>query len=143
MQLRFRSFIRDYNKKYGTTVILTSHYMSDISSLCSRVLLINQGRLLFDGELEDLAEKTMPFRLVRFSLSDGTAFSASALDEVPRISAELVETRESGYTVRVRKENLLDLMAFLMESFSLSDLSIENPPIEAVIDQIYRKGVQQ
>jgi ABC-2 type transport system ATP-binding protein len=143
MQLRFRNFIREYNQKYGTTVILTSHYMSDISSLCSRVLLIHRGSLLFEGELSALAEKTMPFRLVRFSLSEGTELEPSFSAELPEKQAEPVETQEPGYCIRVRKEKLLELTSFLIERYSLADLAIENPPIEAVIDQVYREGVQQ
>lgn len=58
-QLKLRRFIREYNQTHGTTVILTSHYMADITSLCPRVILIHTGKILFDGELEKLTEMTV------------------------------------------------------------------------------------
>jgi ABC-2 type transport system ATP-binding protein len=50
MQRRIRSFVAEYNKHYGATVLLTSHYMADVEALCKRVIVIHHGKLLFDGD---------------------------------------------------------------------------------------------
>jgi ABC-2 type transport system ATP-binding protein len=142
MQLRLRDFIRDYNRKYGTTVILTSHYMSDIVSLCPRVLLIHQGRLVFDGGLAVLSERTAPFKLVRFEAAGGGPFNAGAAAGECGFDIEPVEVSEAGVVLRVRKEHVVRLAAYLTEKTELTDLSIVNPPIEAVIDRVYREGIE-
>ena len=68
-QRRLREFIGDYNRRTGATIILTSHYMADVTELCPRVLLIQEGRLLYDGALAQLSERLAPFRLLRLTLS--------------------------------------------------------------------------
>lgn len=141
MQLTLRDFIREYNRKYGTTVIITSHYMSDIVSLCPRVILINKGRLAYDGALSGLAEKVAPFRLIKLrlpTLSEGTG--DALIPEHAGIHAELIGSVDRERTYRVRKENILQFTAYLLER-SITDLTIEDPPMEAVIDQVYRNGI--
>lgn len=140
MQLRLRDFIRNYNRRYGTTVILTSHYMSDIVSLCPRVILIHEGKLEYDGELSTLANLVAPFRLLKFSIPEGGSFEDADLQENPKFQAELVESAERDRTLRVRREHILSITAYLMEK-SITDLTIENPPLDAVIDEVYRNGV--
>lgn len=140
MQLRLRDFIRDYNQRYGTTVILTSHYMSDILSLCPRVILIHEGKLEYDGELSTLANLVAPFRLLKFSIPEGGSFEDTDLQESSKFQAELVESAERFRTLRVHREHILPLTAYLMEK-SITDLTIEDPPMEAVIDEVYRNGL--
>lgn len=65
MQRRLRSFLTTYNQRHNVTVILTSHYMADVVALCKRVILINDGRLVYDGLLSDLAERLAPYKLIR------------------------------------------------------------------------------
>jgi len=145
MQLRLRDFIKEYNKRYGTTVILTSHYMSDILSLCPRVILINNGRISYDGELPKLADQVAPFRLLKFRLpeNEGQQYDVLAgMDKIlPEYRAEMIETQERSRTLRVRKEYILPLTSYLIQN-AVNDLTIEDPPLEAVIDQVYRNGFE-
>ena len=67
-QVSVRQFLRDYNERYGATILLTSHYMADITALCDRVLLIHCGELIYDGELEGLLERFAPYREVTVEL---------------------------------------------------------------------------
>ena len=69
MQGRLRRFFAEYNRRSGVTVILTSHYMADVTALCERVILIHHGQLLYDGALQGLADKLAPFKLIRMALS--------------------------------------------------------------------------
>lgn len=141
MQLRLREFIREYNRKYGTTVIITSHYMSDIVSLCPRVILINKGKLSYDGALSGLADKVAPFRLIKFRLPASQLGGAEMpMPEQAGLEAELIDSLDSERTYRVRKEHILPFAAYLLEK-SITDLTIEDPPMEAVIDEVYRKGI--
>lgn len=141
IQLRLRKFIREYNKRYGTTVILTSHYMSDITSLCPRVVLIHKGRLIFEGGLEMLADKIAPYKLVKLAFDEGEAFESKEPLLQMNIDASIVEQDGQNVTLRVRKEDTLPVTRHFMINFRLADLSIQDPPIEAVIDRVYREGV--
>ncbi|MHC5831157.1 MAG: ABC transporter, partial [Nostoc sp.] len=64
-----REFLRDYNQRYQATVLLTSHYMADITALCQRVLLIHEGKLMYDGSLNGLVESFAPYREVHIELA--------------------------------------------------------------------------
>jgi ABC-2 type transport system ATP-binding protein len=140
MQLKLRNFIREYNKRYGTTIILTSHYMSDIVSLCHRVMLIHEGELLFDGELLRLADKMAPFKLIKVTLDEKSRPFDATFPAACNMEADIIENSERSLTLRVKREAVQSIASFMMEKYILADLVIENPPIEAVIDQVYREG---
>src|SRR5436309_15105163 len=71
MQVRIRRFVAEYNRRTGATILLTSHYMDDVVALCKRVLVIHQGKLLYDGALSGLAERLAPYKRLVATLRDG------------------------------------------------------------------------
>ncbi|MNN32239.1 Daunorubicin/doxorubicin resistance ATP-binding protein DrrA [compost metagenome] len=141
MQLRLRQYMKEYNQKYGTTVILTSHYMSDITSLCSRVLLINSGNLIYDGKLSSLTDKITPFRVIRLTLEEENPRLCGESLQTDGIPAELIENNGNEYTLRVNKEDSVKASAMLMSRYALIDFGIADPPVESVIDKIYAEGI--
>lgn len=137
MQNRLRAFLAEYNRLSGVTVLLTSHYMADVMALCPRVILIHQGRLLYDGELGGLAGRLAPFKLLRVTLDNGRAGSGEyALPE----GAEIIARENENLTLRVSRVSAPEVTARLLSTLPVVDLTVENPPIEAVIDQIYQEG---
>jgi ABC-2 type transport system ATP-binding protein len=140
MQARLRRFLFEYNQRSGVTMILTSHYMADVVALCPRVILIHHGRLLYDGELDALAAQLAPFKLIKVTLAgeQGTAGEAE-LPELPR-GVELVERQNGHLTLRAARLDAPTVTAQLLNTLPVADLSVEDPPIEAVIDQIYQEG---
>ncbi|MEA4909451.1 MAG: ATP-binding cassette domain-containing protein [Anaerolineaceae bacterium] len=136
MQGRLRQFVAEYNRRHGSTVILTSHYMADVVALCPRVLLIHHGQLLYDGALNRLAEQLAPFKLLRLSLVDGTA---DARPQLPG-QVEWLGEEDGRLTLRVPRREAPALTTHLLNHYPVSDLSVEDPPIEAVIDRIYQEG---
>jgi ABC-2 type transport system ATP-binding protein len=138
MQGRLRRFLAEYNRRSGVTVILTSHYMADVVALCPRVILIHEGRLLYDGDLSTLAKKLAPFKLIHVSLGNGHAVSEANLS-LPD-GAELIERENGRITLRVAREIAPRTTAHLLNTLPVVDLSVEDPPIEAVIDQVYQEG---
>jgi ABC-2 type transport system ATP-binding protein len=139
MQIRLRRFLAEYNRRHEVTVILTSHYMADVSSLCSRVLLIHHGALLYDGALQGLAQRLAPFKLVRMSLGNGHAAGDGPLD-LPA-GVDVVERERGRVTLRVGRSAAPAVTAQLLNRLPIVDLAVEDPPIEAVIDQIYQNGM--
>lgn len=136
MQGRLRNFFADYNQRNGVTVMLTSHYMADVTALCPRVILIHQGKLLYDGELEGLASRLTPFKLVNLALREEFA----GVDPTANLPSEIeIVAQENGsLTLRVPRSEIPALTAHLLKTLPVADLSVEDPPIEAVIDQVYQ-----
>jgi len=117
MQKRIRSFIAEYNRRYDATVLLTSHYMADVEALCERVIVIHHGRLLFDGRLSALADRFAAYKTIEAVLEDGE-----------RISLRVPKAETSQATARLLAEH------------EVSDLTVEDPPIEDVIEQVFASG---
>jgi ABC-2 type transport system ATP-binding protein len=131
MQAKMRDFIRDYNERFGAAVLLTSHYMDDVVALCPRVVVIDHGRLLYDGDLRELARKVRPDKHVTISLSApvppadlariGTVVSANGVQVVLSVPSARAST-----AVR-------DALATL----PIVDLTIEEAPLEDVMRELF------
>jgi ABC-2 type transport system ATP-binding protein len=134
-QLAVREFLREYNQRYQATVLLTSHYMADITALCQRVLMIHQGELIYDGSLDGLVEKFAPRREVRVEL--GQSYSIEQL----RAYADLQSLEGNSASFLVQPEELTKVVSKLLADFNVVDLAITEPPIEAVIGQVFETGV--
>lgn len=129
--LKIRNFIREVNHNFKTTIILTSHNMTDVSELCSRVILIDQGQLKYDGLLSTLASKYHQFKILKFSLADKVS-----LKSISKFG-EVVESNGSSFTIKVPQNNYLKVASTILSKFPVSDLNIEDTPIEDVIREIY------
>ena len=133
-QVAVREFLRTYNRRFGATILLTSHYMADITALCKRVLVIHEGRLIHDGSLEQIRERFAPYREVKLDLT-----REPRRDELaPFGEIESIE----GHIVRliVRREALTETINQLLAHFEISDFLITDPPIETIIGQIFQEG---
>jgi ABC-2 type transport system ATP-binding protein len=139
MQLRLRRFLADYNRQSGVTVLLTSHYMADVMALCPRVILIHHGRLLYDGELAGLAQRLAPFKLLRVTLRDENGGLGDIQTRLPP-TVEITERSANQLTLRAPRAEAPAVTALLLQTLPVVDLVVEDPPIEAVIDQIYQGG---
>ncbi len=102
------------------------------------MILIHQGELLYDGELHSLASRLAPFKLVRLTLRSDPAKPAPDISLPPE--AEIVSQENGSLTLRVPRAETPSLTAHLLNTLPVADLSVEDPPIEAVIDQIYQGG---
>jgi ABC-2 type transport system ATP-binding protein len=129
MQKRIRSFVAEYNKRLGATVLLTSHYMADVQALCRRVIVIHHGRILFDGALAALAARFNATKTIGVMLKEGTA-DLSAYGEVMSIDDEKV-------TLRVSRADAPEVTTRLLRDLPVADLTIEDPPIEDVIEHVF------
>ena len=130
MQKRIRSFVAEYNRRFGATVLLTSHYMADVQALCKRVIVIHHGRILFDGALAALADRFGATKTIGVSLKEGTA-DLSAYGEVLSTDDERVVLRGRAGSRRPRST------ARLLRDLPVADLTIEDPPIEDVIEHVF------
>jgi len=139
MQRRVRQFIAEYNRRSGATIILTSHYMADVEALCSRVIMIHHGTLLYDGNLQALAHKLAPHKLLRILVDEAYVEQRTSL--VFPMNATVVEHENASWTLSVQQAEVPHVASTLLNTLPITDLSIEDPPIETVIDTIYQGGV--
>ena len=132
-QARVRDFLADYNRRTGATVLLTSHYMGDITALCPRVLLIHQGQLFHDGSLADLTQRLAPCRQVRLELAD--LHPPEAFAGFGQLEAH------QGHLVRllVPRAQLAERVAALLQRFAVVDLEVSDPPVEELIGGLFRQ----
>lgn len=129
MQRRIRAFLREYNRVHGATVLLTSHYMADIAALCPRVIVIHEGRMLFDGTLKQLVARYAPTKLLTFELDVADA----DLHAIGRVVAQ----DGFQYRLEVAKDRTPEVATQVLARFNVTDLSVEDPPIEQVIAQVF------
>jgi ABC-2 type transport system ATP-binding protein len=114
MQATLREFIRGYNERFGATVLLTSHYMDDVTALCPRVIVIDKGRLTYEGLLDELVRKVRPQKRVAVRTTDGRQLT----HDVPQ--PELQRTIER-----------------LLRELPVLDLTVEDPPLEDVMRELF------
>lgn len=132
---RIREFLARINRERGVTVILTTHDLADITRLCPRVVLIDHGRVIYDGALEQLRARYGRWRTLVIDLADG--------DCAPLVpEAELVRHEGPRAWLRFDRERTTaaGLIASVAASYPVRDLTVEEPEIEAIVRGIYENG---
>jgi ABC-2 type transport system ATP-binding protein len=134
-QVGVRKFLREYNQKYGATILLTSHYMADITALCQRVVVIHQGQLIYDGSLDRLIDNFAPYREVQVEL----ARPVPEAELLPYGEIKAVE----GQSVRfcIQRESLTRTVAKILAELDVLDLTVTDPPVEEIIGRVFMGGV--
>jgi len=132
MQKRIRTFVAEYNERHGATVLLTSHYMADVEALCKRVIVIHHGKILFDGALTSLANEFAAYKTIGVLLENGNA----ELDGY----GEVISRDGDRAILRVPKAETSRVAARLLSEHEVLDLTIEEPPIEDVIEMVFAQS---
>ncbi|MGK7943700.1 MAG: ATP-binding cassette domain-containing protein [Microcystaceae cyanobacterium] len=127
-----RRFLKDYNQRYQATILLTSHYMADITALCQRVLLIHQGKLIYDGNLQNLLDQFAPYREVTVMLE--SAVSTEKLEEFGEI--EEIDGQKVGFIVQ--RSQVTPTISRILAHLPVIDLNVTDPPIEEVIGRLFQ-----
>ena len=137
-QVRIRDFLREYNRRTGATILLTSHYMADVTALCERIILIHHGRLKYDGSINDLSRRIAPFKLIGVALGDPCPCDLSVYGTP---IASNGEEGEDGFKqfVQVPAAEVASITARILADLPVHDLTIEDPPIENVIERAFQE----
>jgi ABC-2 type transport system ATP-binding protein len=136
MQLAVREFIRAYNERWGATTLLTSHYMDDVAALCPRVIVIDKGRLFYDGDLRLLVQSIRPDKSI--VLRYATPPDREALARVGTV----VACDAAKAVLRVAQKDVREAVSHLLLDPQLADLTIEDPPLEEVLRELFAKSTQ-
>jgi len=131
MQQNLRNFIKEYNQKYNATIILTSHYMKDVEQLCERVIIIDHGKLLFDGSLKSIVKKYTQEKWITVVFS--TPVDKARLEKLGTV----VQCEEQKAVLAVPKDASNKVAAKLLDAFPVEDINIEEANIEEIIRDIF------
>jgi ABC-2 type transport system ATP-binding protein len=135
MQAKMRDFIRAYNERHGAAVLLTTHYMDDVVALCPRVVVIDRGRLIYDGDLKELARRVRPDKRVTVRLAEPAA--REVLERVGAAST-IVSAEGTQLVLSVPGAQLSGTVRDVLAALPVVDLTIEDPPIEEVMRELFR-----
>lgn len=134
MQVAIRNFVKAYNQRHEATVILTSHYMADVTELTKRVIVIDHGKILYDGHLQQLVEQVAPYKLLTIVMREPCpAERLSPYGEV-----EFMDGIKA--TLRVARGRATEIASQLLSHIKLDDVLIEEPPVEEIIRQVFAES---
>lgn len=128
-----RAFLKEWNQREKTTILLTSHTMADVEALCERVILINHGQLQYDGQVEQLVREMELEKTVRVALTEPVTKTRATT------FGRLVEFYPTQLTYRVSREKVRDIAKTLLDALPVADLSIEEPSLEDVMHEVFEK----
>jgi ABC-2 type transport system ATP-binding protein len=132
MQAKMREFIRAYNERHGAAVLLTSHYMDDVVALCPRVVVIDRGKLIHDGDLKELVRRVRPDKRVTVRLSQPAPKEA-----IERLGT-VVSTEGNQLVLSVAAAQLSGVVRDVLAALPVVDLTVEDPPLEEVMRELFR-----
>lgn len=134
-QKTVRDFLREYNQKRGTTMMLTSHYMADIQALCDRVILIDQGQISFDGALSEIIDRFANHKIVTIEWEEECTKPREWFDDL----GEVIELKSARVKLKVRRAKVIPVCKKLLEGLPISDIDISEVPIEEIIGEAFSK----
>ncbi|MDB6057780.1 MAG: ybhF 3 [Verrucomicrobiales bacterium] len=133
-QKTVRDFLREYNAKQKTTILLTSHYMTDIQELCRRVVIIDHGKIFFDGQLSEIIDRFADVKIVTIAWQIGTKPPA----DMARFG-EIVSQDMHRIELKVKRDKVIAVCKQMLDELPVSDIDIQDVPIEDVIRQIFAR----
>jgi len=133
-QKKMRDFIKNYNQKFDATIILTSHYMGDVEELSKRVIIIDKGRIIYDGQLSKIVSKFAKHKII--SLDFEKEISRSQLKSFGKIK----DYDKFSSKIEISRSQIIDTTARILRELPVRDLAIEEPPIEEIIRIIFMKN---
>jgi ABC-2 type transport system ATP-binding protein len=134
-QKTVREFLREYNAKNKTTILLTSHYMTDIQELCKRVIIIDHGTIFFDGQLSEILDRFADFKLITIQCEGAANCSADHLAKY----GEIVQQKPGTVQLKVKRDRVIAVCKALLDELQVSDIDIQEVPIEEVIRRIFAR----
>jgi ABC-2 type transport system ATP-binding protein len=133
-QVAIQKCLRDYHARHGVTMLLTSHYMRDVEALCSRVLVITQGALVYDGPLAGITERFGQTKLVRLEFAEGVV-----PDDLQRYG-EVARREGPAADLKVERARVAEVLGAILDHYTVADVSVQDPPLEQVIARVFEEG---
>jgi ABC-2 type transport system ATP-binding protein len=137
---RIREFLKEVNRSEGTTVLLTTHDLSDIEELSKRIIIIDKGHILFDGDLETMKKRLAKYNQVKFFLKDRSQIAGLAQITSNGIACERVD--DLTYLMRFERDqhSTAEVIRNIVNQLQVRDIFVEEEPIEDIVKRIYLSG---
>src|SRR5438874_7078716 len=132
-QVAIQRCLREYNASRGVTMLLTSHYMRDVEALCQRVLVIAQGRVIYDGPLAGITERFGRSKLVRLQFADDAPADLARYGEDLTCTGPVAE-------LKVERTRVAEVLAAILDRYTVIDVSVHDPPLDQVIARVFEEG---
>ncbi len=129
-QKRVREFLREYNREHKIVTMLTSHYMQDIEELCRRVIIIDHGRIFFDGPLNQIIDRFSGFKILSLTFADQAERNFAAFGEV-------IEQTPASVQLKMPRAKVTETCRQLLENCQVTDINVQELPVEEVIRQLF------
>ncbi|MDZ4818490.1 MAG: ABC transporter ATP-binding protein [Planctomycetota bacterium] len=136
-QHNIQTFLRHYQQLRKITILLTSHYMKDVAALCRRVVIIAQGQIMYDGSLSGIVDKFSGHKVVTLQLAE---------DHVPvdwSRYGELLDVQSPKVRLKINRQTVPEVLAHILANNAIEDVSVEDPPLEEVISQVFTEAGAQ
>jgi ABC-2 type transport system ATP-binding protein len=133
-QTRIREFLREYNRRSGATILLTSHYMADVTALCERIIIIHLGQLKYDGGIGDLSRRIAPYKLIGVMLAGADSHDLSKYGTPVQNDEDAAK-----HYIQVQAEEVTGVTSRLLKDLPVHDITITDPPIEQVIERAFNE----
>ena len=136
-QHNIQKFLKHYQEERKITVLLTSHYMKDVAALCKRVIIIAYGEIVYDGSLSGIVDRFSGHKVLSLQFAD---------DRMPSDLArygEVLEIIEPKARLRVDRSKIADVLSSVLASYSIEDVSVEDPPLEEVIAEMFALSAEK
>jgi ABC-2 type transport system ATP-binding protein len=134
-QQTVREFLREYNTRQKTTMLLTSHYMADIEALCKRVIIIDHGEIFFDGQLSEVIDRFADFKMITVICARPEGFPEADLSRY----GEVQEKTPTRIQLKVKRERVIPVCKALLDDLPVDDIDIQEVPIEEIIRKIFAR----
>ena len=133
-QKAVRNFLREYNRRYKVTILLTSHYMADIQELCERVIVIHRGEKIYDGDLSAIESgKGAKQKIITFEPADPETFPTTWESK----HGKTTRSDDGKFTIRVPSDQVVGVSQEILSIGSVADITIEDIPIEDIIAELF------
>ncbi len=134
-QVAIQKCLKEYHARRGVTMLLTSHYMRDVEALCSRVLVITHGKLVYDGELAGIIERFGNAKLVKLQFDEGGGIpeDLGRYGEVTRSEGPVAD-------LKVERTRVAEVLGAILDRYQVADVGVQDPPLEQVIARVFEEG---
>jgi ABC-2 type transport system ATP-binding protein len=141
VKLKIRKFLKEINEKYNTTILLTTHDISDIEALCERVIMLDEGKIIYDGSLQELKTNWGEGKQIQFTFSTEVMY-----EELHALTSDLTVKWRKGepsnsWVAHVSPTNVPDVIGRVVARYEIQDMNINEISTEEIIRNIYEEGV--
>ncbi len=140
-QRAIRNFLLEYRREHRPAMILTSHYMEDIERLCERIVIIKDGKFVYDGALNRVVKDFAGYKVINAQLSTvaGEAAASAPREPFPERLGEVVEQADGALRVKVPRDRVAETATYILQRYPVADLGIEEEDIGTIIEKLFRR----